>query len=747
MVPTISGTVQVGAVVTAEPGVWFAGATALAPSDLSYQWLRNGTAIDAATNATYTPVAADKGKRLSVRVTGEYPGYATASKTSATTVVAAAPVGTLATAGTDDLRHRKGGQHADRPARRVDGGRGHVDVGQLHVPVVPERNQDRRCDGVDLSDRLDGQGQEHHGHRDRQLPRLCDRVEHLGGHRARHELTHPQADERKKLMTQTSDSIFNRPVSRRSVIMGAAAIAGGVGMSGLLPARLAAAAAIPAPPGGLDLSKIKHVVYVMQENRSFDHYFGTFPGVRGFDDPLAMTLANGNSVFQQPDPANPDGYLEPYHMDTATTGAAAIPSLSHDWRDQHAAFNNGAMDGWLLTHNASDGDIKGAYTMGYLEQQDIPFHWALADNFTLCDNYHCSVMGPTYPNRAVWMSGTNDPTGTQGGPILETVKPNVLQWESAAEVLYDAGYTVKTYTSSGSYNYFLWWKSFATTGQVDTALYNRIMQNGTLFGDGKGGIGDPLNPTAASTAYLGFEEDCANGTLADVTWLFPDGPYASDEHPPNTPAAGAYFLASKLEALASNEDLWNSTVFIINYDENDGFFDHVPPPIPDPALYPDEYVKVPSPRGTPGGGLPSGSGFRVPCFIISPWTVGGHIYSQVADHTSPLQLIEAVTAAGGLNATPSTQASGRTQCGHLRRDLAVAPGDLRRLRRGLPAGRAAGADGHRVRPGHAAGELPCAAHRICAAHATPSGRRSVPAAPGSGHLATSARRCRRPRPR
>ncbi len=458
-------------------------------------------------------------------------------------------------------------------------------------------------------------------------------------------------------MSENSENILHRPVSRRSVIVGAAALAGGLGMAGLLPERLAQAAAAPADTA-FDLSKIKHVVYLMQENRSFDHYFGTFPGVRGFDDPTALTLANGNSVFQQPDPANPDGYLEPYHMDTESTGAAAVPSLSHDWRDQHASFNKGAMDGWLLTHNASDGNAKGAFTMGYLEQQDIPFHWALAENFTLCDNYHCSVMGPTYPNRAVWMSGTNDPTGTQGGPILETVKPNVLQWQSAAEVLYNAGYTVKTYTSSGSFNYFSWWKGFATAGQVDAALYNRIMNNGTLFGDGKGGIGDPLNPTKAQNAYLGFEEDCANGTLADVTWLYPDGPYASSEHPPQTPAAGAYFIASKLEALAAS-DLWDSTVFIINYDENDGFFDHVPPPVPDPAKYPEEYVTVPSPRGTPGGGLPAGSGFRVPCLIISPWTVGGHVYSQVSDHTSQLQLIEAVSAAGGLDSTPTTQSGGR----------------------------------------------------------------------------------------
>ncbi|HET6151454.1 MAG TPA: alkaline phosphatase family protein [Marmoricola sp.] len=448
--------------------------------------------------------------------------------------------------------------------------------------------------------------------------------------------------------TETQNGVLGTHASRRAVIMGAAAVAGTAGMSGLLPKNLMAAAS--ADPAAFDLSKIKHVVYVMQENRSFDHYFGTFPGVRGFDDPTAMTLANGNSVFQQPDPANPLGYLEPYHMDTSTTGAAAVPSLSHDWRDQHASWNKGAMDGWLHTHIASDGDAKGSFTMGYMKQQDIPFHWALAEKFTLMDNYHCSVMGPTYPNRAVWMSGTNDPQGTMGGPILETVKPNVLQWQSAAEVLYNAGYTVKTYTSSGSYNYFSWWKNLAVKGLVDDELYNRLMTNGSLFGDGTpGGAGNPLSPTPATTGYLGFEEDCANGTLADVTWLFPDGPYASDEHPPNTPAAGAYFLASKLEALAANEDLWNSTVFIINYDENDGFFDHVPPPVPDPATHPEEYVDVPSPRGTPGGGLPAGSGFRVPCLIISPWTVGGHVYSQVADHTSPLRLIEAVTAAGGLD--------------------------------------------------------------------------------------------------
>jgi len=438
-------------------------------------------------------------------------------------------------------------------------------------------------------------------------------------------------------------------MSRRRFVASAATLAGAAGVAGILPESLARAAA--ATPGRqADLSQIKHVVYVMMENRSFDHYFGTFPGARGFSDKKAVKLPNGNSVFQQPDPANPDGYLEPYHMSTITTGAAAVPSLSHDWRDQHAAWNHGAMDGWLTTHLASDGEVNGSFTMGYFTQEDIPFHWALAQSFTLLDNYHCSVMGPTDPNRLVWMSGDIDPQGKNGGPCLETVTPNPLTYPSAAEILHAAGYSVKTYFSGATsgFNVFSWFRNFQSTSILPAALYNSVMTGGTLFGDGTpGGIGDPANPALAVDPTLGFEEDCANGVLPDVSWLFM--PSAADEHPPNLPAAGAQYLASKLEALAANEELWNSTVFVLNYDENDGFFDHVPPPVPDPSEYPEEFVTIASPKGTPGGGLPVGGGFRVPCIIVSPWTVGGRIFSEVSDHTSGLQFIETITAAGGLS--------------------------------------------------------------------------------------------------
>jgi phospholipase C len=449
-------------------------------------------------------------------------------------------------------------------------------------------------------------------------------------------------------MTDTSTKPMSSTISRRRLLTGAAALAGAAGLGGVLPASLARAA--NSGPRRFDLSQVKHVVNVMMENRSFDHYFGTFPGVRGFSDPQALRLANGRSVFQQPDPANPDGYLEPYHMSTITTGAAAVPSLSHDWRDQHASWNNGAMDSWLFTHLASDGDVNGSFTMGYYTKEDIPFHWALAESFTLLDNYHCSVMGPTDPNRLIWMTGSNDPQGQGGGPCLETVAPNPLTFPTSAEILYDAGYSVKTYFSGASsgFNVFSWFANFKSKGLVPDGLYNSIMTGNTLFGDGTpGGIGDPENPTLATVSTLGFEEDCANGVLADVSWLFMPG--AADEHPPNLPAAGAQYLASKLEALAANEELWNSTVFVLNYDENDGFFDHVPPPVPDRQEYPEEFVTIPSPKGTPGGGLPVGGGFRVPCVIVSPWTVGGHIFSEVSDHTSWMQLVEAVTRAGGLS--------------------------------------------------------------------------------------------------
>ena len=186
----------------------------------------------------------------------------------------------------------------------------------------------------------------------------------------------------------------------------------------------------------------------MQENRSFDHYFGTYPGVRGFADPSAIRLPNGRSVFQQPDPANPDGYLEPWHMSTITTGAAAVPSLSHDWRDQHASWNQGAMDGWLRAHIASDGNTNGSFTMGYYTQEDIPFHWALAQAFTLAGQLPLLGARPDRPQPGLLGIGTNDPQGTAAAPSWNRT-PHALTFESGAETLFNAGISFKYYFNTG----------------------------------------------------------------------------------------------------------------------------------------------------------------------------------------------------------------------------------------------------------------------------------------------------------
>jgi phospholipase C len=138
--------------------------------------------------------------------------------------------------------------------------------------------------------------------------------------------------------------------------------------------------ALAAPPpkhGGL--KDIKHVVMLMQENRSFDHYYGTLSGVRGFSDPHVARLPNGRNVFYQPDPSNPDGYLLPYRLNTKITAAQAIPSMSHEWTVQHEALNGGKNDNWVPAHMASDGATDGQYTMGYFTREDIPFQFALAE--------------------------------------------------------------------------------------------------------------------------------------------------------------------------------------------------------------------------------------------------------------------------------------------------------------------------------------------------------------------------------
>jgi phospholipase C len=401
----------------------------------------------------------------------------------------------------------------------------------------------------------------------------------------------------------------SRLLTRRRLLKGAAGIAAAAAAQALMPRNLRRVLAQGTPPRG-SLNDIKHVVLLMQENRSFDHYFGTLAGVRGFNDPKALKFSNGRSVFYQQDEKNPNGYLLPFHLDTRTSNAQTIPSTSHAWDVQHQAWNHGQMDLWLPAHRKADG-VNGPYCMGYYTREDIPFQFALAESFTLCDEYYCSVMGPTWPNRMYWMTGTIDPDRIGGGPIISNVTPpGGYTWKTYPERLEEAGISWKVYQQEDNYGC-------------------NMLENFKVFQQAS--KGSPLYAKGMVHGPEGtFEYDAINDKLPTISWIIPTS--FQSEHPDYMPADGAAFVASKIDAIAANPEVWAKTLFILNYDENDGIFDHVAPPVP-PSGTPHEFVN----------GLPIGAGFRVPCILISPWTTGGWVCSDVFDHTSVLLFLEKFT--------------------------------------------------------------------------------------------------------
>ncbi|PYU02840.1 MAG: phospholipase, partial [Acidobacteria bacterium] len=228
----------------------------------------------------------------------------------------------------------------------------------------------------------------------------------------------------------------------------AAAEIASLALSGCGGASVGTSTGSPIPPACAKLSDIDHVIILIQENRSFDHYFGSYRGVRGFSDQSA--------AFQQPDPANtaapPLAKLLPFHLDTSITNAACTHDITHDWVPQHLSWNNGAMDGFVTSRlpiNPNDAVL----TMGYYTRADIPFYYAVADAFTICDNYFCSVLGPTDPNRLYTMAASIDPAGQNGGPVLQTIIANRsafngrLTYTTMPEQLQTRGISWKVYSS------------------------------------------------------------------------------------------------------------------------------------------------------------------------------------------------------------------------------------------------------------------------------------------------------------
>ena len=378
------------------------------------------------------------------------------------------------------------------------------------------------------------------------------------------------------------------------------------------------------------LSDIEHFVFLMQENRSFDHYFGTLSSTRGFDDPSPAFQQKGwNAQTQAVDPS---GVTIPYRFDT-TRGplldGECVNDPDHGWTAMHESWNNGAMDGWLPAQAQSSPLVGNVpVTMGYYTRQDLPIHYLLADTFTICDHYHCSLLGGTTPNRLYWMSATIDPDGTHGGPVL--IEPNIqpvgqLSWRIMPENLDDAGISWKVYQNK-------------LLGAINNTIigYNGLVNDFVQARDPSSNL---ARYGIAPTYPENFASDVRNNRLPSVSWLLPGFLYS--EHPAFPISVGAVAIVDVLRILLSNPAVWEKTALIVNYDENGGFFDHVTPPTPPPGT-PGEYVTVPDINSVNGsGGIrgPIGLGFRVPCFVISPFSRGPLKSSDVFDHTSTLKLI------------------------------------------------------------------------------------------------------------
>lgn len=405
--------------------------------------------------------------------------------------------------------------------------------------------------------------------------------------------------------------------------------------SAAFPASIRRALAIPANNRTGTIRDVEHIVFLMQENRSFDHYFGTLRGVRGFGDPRAMRLPSGKSVFHQP---NGQGHLLPFHPGAPNLGLQFLEDLAHDWTSTQAACNGGQYDQWVPN--------KGPTTMAYLNRSDIPYHYALADAFTICDAYHCSLLGPTDPNRYHMWTGWVGNDGSGGGPVVGNEEEGYY-WSTYPEILQQAHINWKVYQDVGT-----GLDAAGKWGDADDAYIGNYGDNALLYFHKyqQARPGDPLFARArtGTSAHSGdslfhaFRQDVASGNLPQVSWIV--APEAYTEHP-NWPANfGAWYVSQILDALTANPEVWSKTAFFLMYDENDGFFDHMVPPMP-PASRRQGLSTIdtvheiyPGSAKLPSG--PYGLGVRVPLIVISPWSKGGWVNSQVFDHTSLIRFIE-----------------------------------------------------------------------------------------------------------
>ncbi|EJB8465417.1 phospholipase C, phosphocholine-specific [Acinetobacter baumannii] len=449
-------------------------------------------------------------------------------------------------------------------------------------------------------------------------------------------------------------------MNRREFLLNSTKTMFGTAALASFPLSIQKALAIDAKVESGTIQDVKHIVILTQENRSFDNYFGTLKGVRGFGDRFTIPMTEGRKVWEQYD-ANKKKVL-PYHLDSRLGNAQRVSGTPHSWSDGQAAWDNGRMSDWVA--------YKKPQSMGYYKKQEVEYQFALANAFTICDAYHCAMHAGTNPNRKFIWTGTNGPTGAGVASVVnefDGIGPSTegYEWTTYPERLQQAGVTWKVYQNMPD--------NFTDNPLAGFKQYRRAneqsgqpVSNDTLICpayDEKIDATQPLYKGIANTmpdgGFLGaFKADIAQGKLPQVSWLVAPATYS--EHPgPSSPVQGAWYIQEVLNALTENTQVWSQTVLLVNFDENDGFFDHVPSPsapskdingvVYGKTTLTDQQVSyeyfnhpaVATSKSQPEtDGRVYGPGVRVPMYVISPWSRGGWVNSQVFDHTSILQFLE-----------------------------------------------------------------------------------------------------------
>lgn len=536
--------------------------------------------------------------------------------------------------------------------------------------------------------------------------------------------------------------------SRRDFLKKTGLLAGGAGIFSALPASVQRAMAIN-PAKGSTFEDAEHIVLLMQENRSFDHCFGAMKGVRGFNDPRAFKLANGNPVWLQANEAQ-QSYL-PFRLDMQNTKITWMGGLPHTWKDQVDARNQGQYDQWLIAKKTGyKGFEDKPMTLGYYTREDLPFNYALADAFTVCDQHFCSSLTGTTPNRLYFWSGALRKDGLAENPALvrnnEADHNAEVSWKTLPELLQENQLSWKVYQNElsiplglsneedawlGNFtdNDLEWFSQYHVRrskkyerylnnklGEYDKSLQELKERLDKNPEDEKAGrvrkgleerktfyikeldrcreelkkklsdheqalhqnafVTNEADPdyhsleeieyehqgikrkmrVPKSDVLANFRSDVKEGKLPAVSWLV--APQYFSDHP-SAPWFGAWYVSEVLNILTHDEEVWKKTIFIVTYDENDGYFDHVLPFVaPDyrnhstgavsagirnianefVTLEDELHQKKVSQKNAREHAI--GLGYRVPFIVASPWSRGGYVNSQVFDHTSVVQFIE-----------------------------------------------------------------------------------------------------------